>query len=116
MQKYSDRIRTGFTHKNNDPYYTAKGETWIGGFRVSEVFPDSIGMAVGFSANVAAPFDKARATFEKFFHKPLQKCENGEGMRTCELEIADQKTFTLMSSDDPKGTATLIGCYYFYEK
>ena len=37
-------------------------------------------------------------------------------MRSCELEIADKRTFMMMAPDNQKGSGTLIGCYYFYEK
>ena len=36
-------------------------------------------------------------------------------MHSCELEIANQRTFTLMAEDATKNR-TLVGCYYFYEK
>jgi len=43
------------------------------------------------------------------------KCEASDGMHSCELDIAPQRTFTLMAADsDPRHT--LVGCYYYYEK
>jgi hypothetical protein len=73
-------------------------------------------MAVGFSVTVDAPFDKARAAVEKIVGKKLAHCETGDNMKTCTLQIADQRAVTLMASDPPDKNGTLVGCYYFYEK
>jgi hypothetical protein len=83
---------------------------------VSQAFPGSVGMGVGFSLTLDATFNDARKAAEKALGKALQKCESGEGMRNCELEIAPQRTVTLMAEDKPGIGHTLIGCYYFYEK
>ena len=61
-------------------------------------------------------FDDARKAVEKALGKALQKCESGEDMRNCELEIAPQRTAMLLAEDKPNAHQTLIGCYYFYEK
>jgi len=37
-------------------------------------------------------------------------------MKTCDLEVAPQRTVSVMAGDTPKTRQTLIGCYYFYEK
>jgi hypothetical protein len=80
------------------------------------VFPESVGMAVGFSVVVNANFDQTRKAVEIRIGKKLTACENGDNMRMCGLEIAEKKTVTLMTSGDPKSTSALFGCYYFYEK
>ncbi|HEX4534498.1 MAG TPA: hypothetical protein VH000_09735 [Rhizomicrobium sp.] len=116
MKKIGDYLRANFTHKDNDAFFTPKGNESIAGFRVLQLFPQSAGMGVGFSATIAAPFDKARATFEKSFGKPLTKCDASDGMKTCELDIAEKRTFTLMADDRPGSAQTLVGCYYYYEK
>ena len=55
-------------------------------------------------------------SIEKAAGKPLTKCETGEGMRSCELQIGEKRTLMLMAEDNPKATTTLVGCYYYYEK
>jgi hypothetical protein len=65
MKKFVDHIRASFTPHDNDPYFLPKADTSIMGMRVTEVYPESVGMGVGFSVTVAAPFDKARAAMEK---------------------------------------------------
>lgn len=116
LKAFVDHIRAGFTPHNNDPYYLPKADSSIMGFHVAQVYPESVGMGVGFSVTVAAPFDKARAVAEKMLGKRLVHCEASDGMKTCDLELAEKRNFTLMAEDDPKSTQTLVGCYYFYEK
>jgi hypothetical protein len=48
--------------------------------------------------------------------KKLAHCESSDNMKSCDLQIADQRTVTLMASDPPDKSGTLVGCYYFYEK
>ena len=116
LKKFGDRFRADFSRKGNDPFLVPRKDKRIGGLRITQAFPESVGMGVGFSLTVEAPFDKARQVFEKSLGKKLQKCEASDGMRTCELEIAEKRTFMLMAEDSPKSTTTLVGCYYFYEK
>lgn len=116
MKQLAAHFQTAYTHKNNDPFAVPNAPVTILGFRVLQIYPGSIGMALGFSVLVDAPFDKARQSVEHAVGKPLQHCETSDGMKTCELQIAQQRTVTLMSGDDPKGKSTLVGCYYYYEK
>ena len=109
-------FRAAYTQKEGDPYFTPKTPATVLGFRVLQLYPGSVGMGVGLSVVVDAPFDKARAGLEHALGKPLKKCEASDGMKTCELEIAQQRTITLMTQDDPKTKSTLLGCYYYYEK
>ena len=83
-------------------------------FAVVRVYPQRVGMGVGFSVVVSATFDKVRAQIEKTIGKSLKNCESGEGMRTCELEVAEKRTVTLIAGETGKTKHTLFGCYYFY--
>ena len=73
-------------------------------------------MGLGFSVLVDASFDAAKQALERALGRPLRDCETSEGMRTCELSIAEQRTIVLMVSDLPNDKTTLMGCYHFYEK
>jgi hypothetical protein len=115
LKAFGDSFQAGFTKKDGEPFLVPKTSTSVAGLRVVQVFPDSIGMGVGFSVTVDAPFDVARKNVERIVGKPLGKCETGDSMRSCELDIADKRSVTVMAGD-PKGALTLIGCYYFYEK
>jgi hypothetical protein len=116
FRAFVEHVRAAFTPHDNDPYWLPKANVSVAGMRVVQVFPQSVGMGVGFSLTVDAAFDDARKAMERSLGKTLQHCETGDGMKTCDLEIAPQRTVTLMAEDSPKSHQTLIGCYYFYEK
>jgi hypothetical protein len=116
LKAFADRFHAQFAPHDNDPYFLPKANISAMGMNVSEAFPGSVGMGVGFSLTVDATFDDARKAVEAALGKKLQKCESGEDMRTCELEIAAQRSVTLLAEDKPGARHTLIGCYYFYEK
>lgn len=118
FDSFRDQFMKTFSPHGNDPYWLPKpnAKPSVLGLNVSQAFPQSVGMGVGFSLTVDASFDDARKAMEKALGKPLVHCETGDGMRDCELEIAPQRTVMLMAEDKPKSRSTLIGCYYFYEK
>jgi hypothetical protein len=80
------------------------------------VYPESVGMGVGFSVVLDAAFDTARESLEKTLGKKLTDCEVSDGMRTCGLELEKEKTITLMAGEHDTKRRTLLGCYYFYAK
>jgi hypothetical protein len=116
LEAFAAHFRNGFSPHDNDPYWLPKANVSVLGLRVLQAFPHSVGMGVGLSLTVDAPFDDARRVMEKALGKRLGKCETGEGMKNCELEIAPQRSVVLMAEDSPRNHQTLIGCYYFYEK
>ncbi len=109
-------LRSAFAHHDSDAFVVPKSPMAIDGLKVTQVFPESVGMGVGFSVLVDATFDVARQALEPKLGKPLGQCETSDGMRACELPIAEQRTVVLMSGDPPNDKTTLIGCYYLYEK
>jgi hypothetical protein len=111
-----DHIRTGFSQHGNDPFLVPKSSLSIAGLRVTQLYPDSVGMGVGLSVSVDAPFDETRRKLETVLGKPLGQCETSDGMRTCALKISDMRTVMVMAADKPKTATTLVGCYYYYEK
>jgi len=116
LKAFGDTFHTQFSPHDNDPYFLPKAKIAVLGMKVSQAFPGSVGMGVGFSLTLDAKFDDTRKAAEKALGKALQKCESGDGMRNCELNIAPQRTVMLMAEDKPGTGRTLIGCYYFYEK
>lgn len=117
LKKFADSFQLDFLHKDNDPFFVPKSSQTVIGLPVAQVFPESIGMAVGFSVVVNANFAKTRMSLEKKIGKSFNKCPApSDNMRACELEIAEKKTIVLMAEDNVKSTTTLFGCYYFYEK
>ena len=115
FKQFADRFRADFSRHDDDPYFLPHGKTSVAGLRIVEAFPDSVGMGVGFSLTLAADYGTTRKIMEAALGKPLTKCEASDGTHSCELPIADQRTFILIASDNDN-TKTLIGCYYFYEK
>ena len=116
VQKFAEHFQSDFLQNESDPFFVPKARTSIAGLGVTKVFPDSVGMGVGFSVMVDATFDETRRNVEKALGKSLKEREVSDNMRTCALEIAEKRTLTLMSDDDPKSSETLLGCYYYYEK
>jgi hypothetical protein len=115
MKAFGDDFRADFAHNGNDAFVTPKKPKTVAGLKVTQVFPESVGMGVGFSVMVDAPYDVAKQHLEKLSGKPFPHCEASDGSHACERKIADQRTLTLMADDTAKNT-TLVGCYYFYEK
>ncbi len=117
LQSFVNRFRADFSPIGNEGAFKPKSDLTVAGLPVTQVYPESIGMGVGFSVIVNAPFETTRAALAKRLGKPISKCEPpSDNMRTCKLEIGEKKTIALLAEDDPKATTTLIGCYYFYEK
>lgn len=118
MKKLLDRFRADFAQKKDtDAFVVPRAGMTIAGLPVLQVYPESIGMAVGFSVVVSANFETTKAALAKRLGRAIDKCEPpSDNMRTCEREIAEKKTILLMAEDNPKSTTALFGCYYFYEK
>jgi hypothetical protein len=105
-----------FKQNGNDPFFVPIASATVLGMKVTRVYSNTIGMARGFSVAVEAPFETARKNMEQAVGKPLTHCDTGDGMRTCELSIAEKKTVMLMADATGKEKTTLVGCFYFYEK
>jgi len=116
LQAFGKRLRGAFSEHGNDPFVVPTSRTEILGLRVTQLFPNSVGMGVGLSVTVAAKFGEAKRRLEKTIGKPLMHCEASDGMRSCDLQIAEKRTVMLMAQDDPEATSVLVGCYYLYEK
>ena len=115
-RKFGETINAAFARQPRGPAWTPRKPIVFGGLKVVEAFPESVGMGVGFSLSVEANFDKARAEFERLTGKTFKTCESGEGMKSCELTVADKRTLTIVAGDNGKSQTTLLGCYYFYAK
>jgi len=117
LQQFVAGFQSDFSRKERDPFFVPKSSQTVVGLPVAQVFPQSVGMAVGFSVVVNANFDRTKTSLERKIGKSIKKCEPpSDNMRTCELEIGAKKTILLMAEDNAKSTTTLFGCYYFYEK
>lgn len=116
MKSFGSYLRSNFVEGGDDGSLAPKSAMSIAGLNVARVFPGSLGMGLGFSAVVDAPFETTKTALAGELRTPLDHCEAGEGMRSCEHSIAEQRTIILASNDPPNDKTTLLGCYYFYEK
>ena len=116
LEALGTHLRAEFTRHDNDAYVVPKAKVSVLGLKVLQLYPESVGMGVGFSLTLEARYDETRKRLEKALGKPLKHCEASDDMKSCELPIAPQRTVMLMAEDKPDARQTLIGCYYFYEK
>lgn len=115
--KFAENLRANYMQKQNVDYLVPKAATKLFGMSVTGVYPDSVGMAVGFSVLVNNGFAATRKTIEKAIGRPLKCDEKSDEMLTCQFERGPKKTVVLMAGvDKPDAKSTLVGCYYFYEK
>lgn len=116
LKQVGEHLRSDFSRDEKMSFLVPKTSMTVAGLHVAQVFPESLGMGVGFSVGVDATFDQARQRLEKTLGKALAKCEVSDNMRTCALEIGEKRTLMLMAEDNAKSSTTLLGCYYYYEK
>jgi hypothetical protein len=113
---YRDSFAAQFRQNEGSPFFVPIAGVTLLGMPVVRVFANSVGMAKGFSVGVDAPFDAAKKNVERLLGKTLSHCETGDGVRACQLEIADKKTVMLLGDATGKEKGTIVGCFYFYEK
>ncbi|MEI9993984.1 MAG: hypothetical protein WDM91_05290 [Rhizomicrobium sp.] len=115
LPRFAAQLHAGYAAHGNDAYVLPRTRSTVAGLPVLQLYPNSVGMGVGISVLVAAPFDAARKAIEQNLGRPLAHCATEEGMTSCELQISEKRTVTLMQ-DDPKDATTLVACYYYYER
>lgn len=116
LDDFGAYLASAFTRDSEGGHLIPKAPMSVDGLEITQLFPSSLGMGLGFSVLVNASFDAARQAVERDLGKPLQECQAGEGMQTCELPVAEQRTVILVSEGPPNDATTLVGCYYYYEK
>lgn len=115
MARFASLFETQFVRSEQGDAFAPRAPTSVLGYAVAQVYPQSVGMGLGYSVLVNAPFAQVRQSFEKQLGKPL-KCSTSEGTRACELPLAAKKTAMLLASDNPNSKTTLLGCYYYYQQ
>lgn len=111
--KFAQDFRADYT--DGGGFLLPKTPKSLLGMSVSRVYPESAGMAVGFSVLVNSGFEAARKTVEKALGKPLKCDDKGDEVFGCELSLGPKKTAFVMT-EDKSSKSTLVGCFYFYEK
>ena len=113
---FTEDLHANYTYQQDrGGFLVPKTPRSLLGLPVARVYPESAGMAVGFSVLVNSGFEAARKAVEKTLGKPLKCDEKSEEGFGCELALGPKKTVFVMAEDKSSKSA-LIGCYYFYEK
>jgi hypothetical protein len=115
LTAFAATMHKAYAQHGNDAYATPNAATSIAGLKVTQFYPQSVGMGVGLSVLVDATFDKAKTVMEKVLGKKITQCEASDGSHACELVLGEQKNFTMITADNAPNQ-TLVGCYYYYEK
>lgn len=113
---FRDGFLAQFKESDAGQFFVPVTSASLFGMKVARVFPATMGMGRGFSVLVEAPFDTAKKAVEKALGKPLTHCETGDGMRSCDLSIAEKRTATIVADASGKEKTLLVGCFYFYER
>lgn len=108
------KFESEFRAQDREPFYLPIRPTTLLGHPVVRMYPDSVGMGVGFSVLAAASFEAVKTSMEQQMGKPFDRCGVDDGAKTCERKLAKDKTVLLMEAGRGKNPQTLFGCYYFY--
>jgi hypothetical protein len=115
MARFASHFESRFERSPQGDAFAPKAPVQALGRTVTQVYPQSVGMGVGFSLVVNADFAQARAAIEQQLGKPMN-CTTGEGVRSCELKLGPKKTALLMNGQNGQAKTSLVGCYYFYQQ
>src|SRR5262245_3017882 len=116
LKALGDSVDSDFTKKQGEPFFVPKKKMTVLGLPLLRLFPENVGMALGFSAMVSADFETAKKAVEKAAGMSLTDCQSSEGVRTCGHQLEEKKTVILMGPQSGTPKETLVGCYYYYEK
>src|SRR6476646_11816713 len=84
-KRVADLFKGTLVNAGSDGSFAPSKKVVVVGLPVVQVYPESVGMGVGFSVVLDASFDIARESVEKALGKKLTDCEVSDGMRTCGL-------------------------------
>lgn len=115
MGQYGDRLTANFVRIEEEPAFVPKHPGTVLGFPLVKVYPQSIGMGVGFSVQLSGQLAEIRSEVENRLGQPLE-CSPSDGMTSCAVELGEKKTVLLTGYGEGADAANLLGCYYFYEK
>jgi hypothetical protein len=114
-EQFRNYVFTRFEQEPRSPAWQPRRPVSVFGLPVVKAYPQSVGMALGFSLEVrGAPADVRRA-MEKAIGRPLQ-CERAEGAVSCEAKLADRRIALVVAADEGRAQPSLIGCFYYYQQ
>ena len=115
MKRFANFFETRFDQSAEGDAFTPKSPIKVLGHDATRVYPQSVGMGVGFSVLIDAGFTEARANVERQLGKSMT-CATSEGVRSCEVELGAKKTVVLMTGQSGAAKTSLVGCFYFYQQ
>jgi hypothetical protein len=115
MARFANTFKTRFDRSPQGDAFVPRQPAQVLGHAITQAYPQSVGMGVGFSLVINADFATARSAIEQQLGKPM-RCTTSDGVRSCEIQVGEQKTALLMNGDNGRAATSLVGCYYFYEK
>ena len=115
MGQFADRFNTNYTRIEDDAAFVPNVPGKVLGFPLVKVYPQSVGMAVGFSLQLEGSFARIRSEVEHRLGRPLE-CSDSDGMTSCGVELGEKKTVMLTAFGDGTDAVNLLGCYYYYER
>jgi hypothetical protein len=113
---FAEGLKVSFEQRGKGPSLAPRGRTTFLRMPVLKVFPDTIGMARGFSILLYAMFDDAKALLEQGYSTHLDNCQTSAGTRMCSREIGENKTLLVMGDTGANRHQTLLGCFYNNDK
>lgn len=116
QQQFADALRANFRQNERDGSFVPIKPMSILGHEIVQLYPQSVGMGVGYSVIVSASFAATKASLEKQMRKPFDRCDAASEGKSCGRELAKEKTLMLMEGSRGKDPKTLFGCYYLYVK
>ena len=114
-RKFVDGLHADYREQEDGGYLVPKSKKTMFALQVARIYPDSVGMGVGFSVLVNDGVDTAQKVVEKAIGRTLACETDSDGVHACQAELGPKRTVTV-ASDTEGGKSALIGCFYFYEK
>ena len=115
-ERFVASLKSNFKANGRDGSFVPLKPMTVLGHDVFQLYPESVGMAVGYSIIVNAGFDAVKSSLEKLMGKPFESCQSASEGKSCERQIGEKKTVMLMEGSRGNNPKTLFGCYYFYAK
>lgn len=115
-ERFVAGLKSNFKANGRDGSFVPLNAMTILGHDAFQLYPESVGMGVGYSIIVNAGFDAVKSSLEKQMGKPFDGCQSASEGKSCERVIGEKKTVILMEGSRGNNPKTLFGCYYFYAK
>lgn len=114
MDRYVAFFENGYTRDDDAASFTPKAPTTSMGFSVTNVFPQSVGMGVGFSVTLVGGYAQIQMAVESELKQPMD-CSTSDGMKSCVVGLAADRIVMLTSADNGAAPSSLLGCFYRYD-